>query len=103
MLFGNEKDQAVEKVAEGVEKKVLSTGEKIQVCRFTMKAGTKVPSHAHPNEQAGYIVSGKFKSTIGDETCMMEAGHFFRIPSNTPHSGYVFEDTILIDIYSPPR
>ena len=103
MLFGNAKDRPTEKIIEGAVKRVLSIGGKIQVVQLEMKGGTAVPEHAHPHEQAGYIVHGKFEVNIGGEKGILEKGYYFQIPSNTPHSGFVHEDTLLIDIYSPPK
>jgi len=31
-----------------------------------------VPEHAHPNEQAGYIIQGKFEVNIGGEKGVLE-------------------------------
>ncbi len=103
MLIGHEKDKPIEKIVDGAFRKLLSTGERIQVFQIEMKGGTQVPEHAHPNEQAGYIIQGKFEANIGGENGILEKGNYFRIPSNVRHSGFVHEDTILIDIYSPPR
>jgi len=103
MFFGHEKDKASEKIIEGATRKLLCTGKKIQVFQLELKGGTEVPEHSHPNEQAGYIVEGKFETNIGGERGVLWRGSYFRIPGNTPHSGYVHEDTILIDIYSPPK
>jgi len=103
MFFGRDKDKPREMIIEGVTRKLLSTGERIQVFQLEMKGGTEVPAHAHPNEQAGYIMMGEFEVNIGGEKGILERGHYFRIPGNTPHSGFVHKDTILIDIYSPPK
>jgi quercetin dioxygenase-like cupin family protein len=103
MLIGQSALQSTETVADGVTRRQLSTGERIQVFELEMKGGTPVPEHSHSNEQAGYVVRGRFEVDIGGEQAVLEAGHFFRIPANVPHSGFVHEDTLLIDIYSPPR
>jgi quercetin dioxygenase-like cupin family protein len=105
MYFSSEKDRSSEKVGgvEGASRKYLSKGEKIQVVQLEMKAGTKIPEHAHPEEQAGYILRGKFEVDIGGEQGVLLEGYFFWIPKNVPHSGFIYEDTVLIDIYSPPR
>ena len=103
MLFGHEKERSREEIVEGVTRALLSTGERIQVFQLEMKGGTAVPEHAHANEQAGYVIQGEFEATIGGEKGILKRGHYFRIPGNTPHSGFVHKDTILIDIYSPPK
>ena len=33
----------------------------------------------------------------------MRAGEVLVIPSNVPHSAYALEDTVDIDVFSPPR
>ena len=61
MLFGDGKEHPVETLMEGVTRRLLSTGEKIQVFLLEMKGGVKVPEHAHVNEQASYMVKGRFE------------------------------------------
>jgi quercetin dioxygenase-like cupin family protein len=65
-----------------------------------------VPVHHHDNEQITYITSGALKFRLGEaqlEEVIVRAGEVLVIPSNTPHSAEALEDTIDIDIFSPPR
>jgi quercetin dioxygenase-like cupin family protein len=103
MLLGDLKDSKKEKLIEGVTRRLLSTGEKIQVFILEMKGGTPVPEHSHPHEQAGYMIEGLFEVNIGGEKGLLKKDSYFRIPASIPHSGYVHEDTVLLDVYSPPR
>ena len=103
MPFGDAIGKPVEKVAEGVTRILLSTGERIQVYLLEMKGGTKIPEHAHVNEQASYIVKGKMETDVSGEKGVLKEGSWVSIPSNGAHSGFVMEDTVMIDIYSPPR
>ena len=103
MFFGRVKDQMAETPVEGATRKELSKGERIQVFWLEIDGGTEAPEHSHPNEQAGYVVRGRFEALIGEEKAILEEGHFFRIPENVSHSGFFHEDTIMIEIYSPPR
>ena len=109
MFFCHDKDRPSqkikleEKIIQGGIKKLISSGEKIQIVQVEFKQGTQIPEHAHPEEQAGYIIMGKFEVNIGGEKGVLERGYYYWIPGNVPHSGYVYEDTILLDIYSPPR
>jgi len=109
MFFVHEKDRSGEevkigeKIIEGTLRKIISTGERIQLFQVGIKGGTEFPEHSHPNEQAGYIIQGKFEVNIGGEKGILEKGHYFWIPKDVPHSGFVQEDTIMVEIYSPPR
>jgi quercetin dioxygenase-like cupin family protein len=41
---------------------------------------------------------------VGDaETIIMEHDDIVVIPPNTPHEAQALEDTVVIDIFSPPR
>jgi len=99
----NEEIKLGDKIIEGGMKKLISTGEKIQVFQVEFKGGTTIPEHAHQEEQAGYIVKGKFEVNIGGKKGILIPGCYYWIPGNIPHSGFIHEDTIFMDIYSPPR
>jgi|TARA_B100001971_G_C18206648_1_gene548051 quercetin dioxygenase-like cupin family protein len=103
MFFGHVNNQMAETPVEGATRKELSKGEHIQVFWLEIKAGTEAPEHSHPNEQAGYVLRGNFEALIGEEKAILEEGHFFRIPGNISHSGIFHEDTVMIEIYSPPK
>jgi quercetin dioxygenase-like cupin family protein len=109
MYFCREKDRPGDiitlagKVIPGAQKKLISVGERIQLVQIEFSAGLTIPEHSHPEEQAGYIVEGKFEVNIGGEKGILERGDYYWIPGDVFHSGYVYEYTILLDIYSPPR
>jgi len=74
--------------------------------RLTLSKGSSVKKHAHPNEQFTYILEGKISFTYGhamDKTVVLSAGDILHLPANLPHSAICLEDTIDIDIFSPPR
>ena len=50
-----------------------------------MDADAVIPLHDHMHEQAGILLEGKLKLTIGDETRTLEPGAMFFIPANVPH------------------
>jgi quercetin dioxygenase-like cupin family protein len=109
MFFRHEKNCSPDhvmlagKVVQGAKKKHISTGERIQLVQVEFAAGLTIPEHSHAEEQAGYIVKGKFEVNIGGQKGILKSGHYYWIPGNVVHSGYVHEDTVLLDIYSPPR
>ncbi len=54
-------------------------------------------------EQTGYVISGRLEFTIDDERFEAETGDSWNIPSNVDHAVEVFEDTVLIEVFSPAR
>jgi len=68
--------------------------------------GSIVPKHSHENEQLTYILEGALHFWIGDaenEEIDVRAGEVLWIPSNVPHRALALEDTLDVDIFSPPR
>ncbi len=55
----------------------------------TVKAGTILPAHAHPQEQITNVLAGKLEITLGDETQILQPGMIGTIPPKhgTPRPG----------------
>ena len=87
----------------GVEFDVLATGVKSMVTRMNYKPGDKVPPHAHPNEQCGYVISGEYKIQYGQIKDILRSGDSYCVPENIEHSWEVITGGKVIDIFSPPR
>ena len=45
----------------GVDFVVLSHGEKSMITKMQYKKEDSVPMHKHPNEQSGYVISGRYR------------------------------------------
>ena len=79
-------------------------GENIMLSYLEMEEGSVVPTHRHPHEQAGMLLTGKMELTIGDETRVCLPGDMFIIPPNTPHTAKPVDGpATLLDIFSPVR
>lgn len=78
-------------------------GEKAMLVYFDLKKGAIIPEHHHVSEQVTYIVKGKVRVFSGGKEFVVGKGEVLIIPSNTPHRFEALEDTIDIDIFSPPR
>jgi len=71
-----------------------------------LKKGCVVPRHSHENEQITYILEGRLRFWLGaDEAQILEvgAGEVLHIPSGVQHKAEALEDTLDVDIFSPPR
>lgn len=73
------------------------------LARFDFKKGAIVPKHEHPNEQITYILKGSVQVKTQGKEYIVKAGQILIIPPNTPHEFEALEDTIDIDVFSPPR
>jgi quercetin dioxygenase-like cupin family protein len=49
----------------GVDFVLLAYGEESMVTKMLYKKEDDPPSCRHPNEQSGYVVSGRYRMTIG--------------------------------------
>jgi len=58
------KEEAGKKVFKGVSLDVLSIGDKSMVAKMDYKNGDFATTHSHPNEQSGYVISGKYRLII---------------------------------------
>ena len=98
-------DMPKENVTEMLDRRLI-TGDRMMLAHVYLKKGAIVPRHAHENEQLTYILEGALRFWIGEdesETVDVRAGEVLHIPSNVPHKAEALEDTLDVDIFSPPR
>jgi quercetin dioxygenase-like cupin family protein len=84
----------------------LVTGDRVMLAHVYLKKGCVVPMHHHDNEQITYILEGALKFVIGEDRSqeiVVRAGEVLHLPSNLPHEATALEDTLDVDIFSPPR
>ncbi|HEX3660062.1 MAG TPA: cupin domain-containing protein [Acidobacteriaceae bacterium] len=79
-------------------------GERAMLARVLLRKGAVVPEHSHENEQITYILEGALRFTMGDgQVITVSAGEVLVIPSHMPHKAEALEDTVDLDIFTPPR
>ncbi len=81
----------------------LVTGERTMLARIVLRKGCIVPLHSHENQQIAYALEGALKYQIQGREIIVRAGEVLVIPSHVPHSAEALEDTIDLDIFTPPR
>ena len=91
-----------EKLNDLIDREMV-VGEKIMMARVIMKKGAHVPLHYHHNEQVTYILEGALKFAIDGKDIVVHAGEVLCIPSNMPHEAWALEDTLDLDVFTPPR
>src|SRR5438067_13072853 len=83
----------------------LITGDRMMLAHVYLKKGCIVPKHSHDNEQITYILEGALKFWIGEDgkqEITVAAGEVLHIPPNVPHKAEALEETLDVDIFSPP-
>ena len=94
-----------ERVSDMLERRLI-TGDRMMLAQVYLKKGCIVPKHSHENEQLTYILEGALKFRLGDDQTkeiVVHAGEVLLIPSNVPHMAEALEETLDVDIFSPPR
>jgi quercetin dioxygenase-like cupin family protein len=102
-MFYKSKSGGYKQAVEGIKLKTLVYGERTLFAEFRLEKGSKLPRHQHPHEQTGYLVGGRMRLSIGEETFEVEPGDSWCIPSNIEHSGETLEDSIAVEVFSPVR
>ena len=94
-----------ERVTDDISRKLI-TGDQMMLAHVYLKKDALVPQHSHHNEQLTYIISGALHFAIGanrEREVTVRAGEVLHIPSNVPHEARALEDTLDVDVFSPPR
>ncbi len=98
-------DMPKEKVTDLLDRRLI-TCDRMMLAHVYIKKGCVVPKHTHENEQLTYILEGALRFWLGEdesEELVVRAGEVLHLPSMLPHKAEALEDTLDVDIFSPPR
>ena len=98
-------DMPKERVTDMLDRRLI-TGDRMMLAHVYLKKGCIVPTHSHENEQITYILEGALRFWIGEDGAqevIVRAGEVLTIPSNVVHKAEALEDTLDVDVFSPPR
>ncbi len=87
----------------GVTFDLLAVGEKLMVTRMRYRAGMRASSHTHPHEQAGYVISGRYRQTVVGASHELHPGDSYVIPGGVEHGMEALEAGEIVDIFTPAR
>lgn len=80
-------------------------GDRMLVARIELKRGCVVNRHDHPNEQISVVLSGRLRWSVEEEPgreVIVGPGEVLVLPAGTTHGVEVLEDTVVLDLLSPP-
>jgi quercetin dioxygenase-like cupin family protein len=98
-------DLPLENLSSSLDRRII-TADRMMLAHVYLKKVCVVPKHSHENEQLTYILEGVLRFRIGDdgaEVVDVRAGEVLHIPSHVPHEAEALEDTLDVDVFSPPR
>ena len=102
--FITPKEAAQVEMLPGIYRRTMAATEKMMICEFFLERNAVLPAHSHPHDQVGYVVYGQMEMTVGnDETKVCHQGDSYAIPGGVVHTVNVLVDTLVIDVFSPPR
>ena len=87
----------------GMARRTLVHGERTLLAEFAFERGAILPSHSHPHEQTGYLVSGRMMLTIGDTEYDVHPGDAWIVPGGVLHGAQAVEDCVAVEVFSPVR
>lgn len=92
----------LETLSDTISRKII-TGSHVMAAQVFLKKGAIVPEHQHENEQITYILEGALEFLIGGRKIIVAKGEVLHIPPNLLHGAVALEDTLDLDLFSPPR
>lgn len=98
-------DMPKERVSDSLQRRLI-TGDRMMLTHVYLDKGSVVPQHSHENEQLTYVLEGALHFWIGEdgsEEVTVRAGEVLVIPPNVLHKAEALEDTLDVDVFSPPR
>lgn len=78
-------------------------GQTMTIARIHARKGCAVPQHSHHNEQVSMVEKGRMKFVVDGREMVLGPGDTLQIPAHATHSVEALEDTIVVDLFSPPR
>lgn len=102
MKLYNWRDIDVQQLDNGITRQMITAGNMMLAQIFVPK-GVSFPAHRIPSEQITIYVKGGAVYQSGQSKIEAGEGDILYIPAGTEHSDQVVEDTIVLDVFSPPR
>jgi len=92
-----------EQAAPGVVRRILSYSDDAMCVENVFETGAVGSLHSHPHTQVTYIVSGKFRFTVGEETYVVQAGDTLLKKNGVIHGCVALEGGTMLDFFTPMR
>ena len=102
-MFYKKSSEGYRSTIKGIKQKTLVYGHKTLMIELKLLKGTRIPTHKHPHEQTGYLLTGRTRLFINDQVYNCDPGDSWCIPDNAEHGTFAIKDSVIIEIFSPVR
>ena len=102
MKLYNWREVAAEQLGAGITRQMI-TADNMMLSQIFVPQGVSFPAHRLASEQMTVFIKGRAVYESVDNKIEAHQGDIVYIPAQTEHRGQVMEDTIVLDIFSPPR
>jgi quercetin dioxygenase-like cupin family protein len=102
-MFAGLSDGVFTEILDGISIKTLVHGAGTLMTEFRLRRASILPEHQHPQEQTGYLVTGRILLRIGGQSREMTPGDSWCIAGNVPHGAEILEDSVALEVFAPLR
>lgn len=102
MKLYNWNEVAVQQLDNGITRQMITAGNMMLAQIFVPK-GVSFPAHRISSEQITIYVKGGAVYQSEQNRIEAHEGDILHIPAGVQHSDQVLEDTVVLDVFSPPR
>lgn len=105
MTLWQDKPEAWHEVMPGVKRRILTNGHGVMMVHYLIAPNCTFPMHSHTQVQAGFILEGSGRLTVGKEVYPVKKGSSYSIPSGVPHE-LVTDSSgpcVALDVFAPDR
>jgi quercetin dioxygenase-like cupin family protein len=91
-----------EQLSPQISRKAVHSGS-MTVARLELRKDAVVDEHSHHNEQITMVERGALQFAIDGGQKVVRGGETLVIPPHVRHGVVALEDTVVFDVFSPPR
>lgn len=96
-------DAVLRDLGGGTTRRVLSWNDQLMAVEVGFETGAVGAPHTHPHTQCSYVLSGRFRYTVEEESVELCPGDSIVVPSGLVHGTTCLSAGMLLDIFTPAR
>lgn len=87
----------------GVMRRTLTSGDRAMLTEISVPSGSGAALHSHPEDELGYVSTGRIRVRLGNETQDLGPGDSYCVAREEPHQLEALEDSVCVVAFAPVR